>query len=82
MLSTFDHCMDLVRSEFLEHTGSDGSRFTDRINRRGKYPGGGAENCDQPMWYSALDYAQETVIRYIVDEGVPSRGHRTNIYNP
>jgi uncharacterized protein YkwD len=57
MLSTLDHCMDLVRSNFLSHTGSDGSQFWDRIKRRGKNNGGGAENCDHVMWYSSDNYA-------------------------
>ena len=26
--------------------------------------------------------ARATVVRFIIDEGVPSRGHRSNIYNP
>lgn len=34
------------------------------------------------MWFSDNNYALETVIRYIVDEGVPTRGHRENIFNP
>lgn len=38
------------------------------------------ENCDQPKYFEGPDFAQSTVIRFIVDEGVPNRGHRKNIY--
>ena len=39
------------------------------------------QNCDQPKQFEGPDFAKTTVIRYIVDEAVPSRGHRHNIYN-
>lgn len=32
--------------------------------------------------FEGPNFAQLTVLRYILDEGVPSRGHRENIYTP
>ena len=72
----------MVSKNIFGHTGSDGSSLTDRITRRhGKkiYAQLG-ECCDQPREFEGPDFAQITIIRYILDEGVPSRGHRKLIY--
>ena len=33
------------------------------------------------MFHEGPNFAEATVIRYIIDEAVPSRGHRSNIYS-
>ncbi|MEM6451737.1 MAG: CAP domain-containing protein [Cyanobacteria bacterium P01_D01_bin.105] len=57
------------------HRGSDGSSVMDRINRVGVGHTGVGEN----IAYGPST-AQDIMINLIVDDGVPSRGHRTNIF--
>lgn len=76
--------MDMLVDNFFDHVSSDGSDLQTRARRRCgnlEYVGC-AENCDRITIYEAPDFALATVVRYIIDDGVPSRGHRTNIFNP
>lgn len=76
--------MDMIMKKFFEHVGSDGSSLTKRVERRcsdkvkNLYL---CENLNQLKPFEGPDFAQSTIIKYIIDEGVPSRGHRANIYN-
>ena len=72
----------MIKNNIFGHTGTDGSSLKDRITRRhGKTVYGQmGECCDQPREFEGPDFAKITVIRYILDEGVPSRGHRKLIY--
>ena len=72
----------MINKNIFGHTGSDGSTLTERITRKhGKtIYGQMGECCDRPKVYEGPDFAQITVLRYILDEGVPSRGHRKLIY--
>jgi len=70
-----DHVRDQGPTGATGHDGSDGSTMSSRIGRHGRWMGSISENID----YGA-DTAREVMISLIVDDGVPGRGHRTNIF--
>ena len=72
-----DHVKDQGSSGSSQHKGSDGSQPWDRVNRYGTWEKSIAENISY-----GSDKARNMVIGLIVDDGVPSRGHRKNIFNP
>lgn len=71
-----DHVKDQSESGKVGHTGKDGSSPFDRMKRYGKYLRTAGEN---------ISYGENTgrsvVFQLIIDDGVPGRGHRKNIYN-
>ncbi len=72
-----DHVTDQEASDSSEHKGSDGSQPWDRVNRYGTWEKSIGEN----IAYGS-DKARNIVMSLIVDDGVQSRGHRKNIFNP
>ncbi len=72
-----DHVRDQGQAGGLGHRGSDGSRTCDRANRHGRWSGKIGENIS----YGRAD-ARDVVIQLIVDDGLPDRGHRDNIFDP
>ena len=58
------------------HDGSDGSTMTDRVKRAGFIGMGWGENCAYGQ-YTARDF----IMALLIDDDVPSRGHRKNILN-
>ena len=59
------------------HTGPDGSSPSDRIERHGRWESLIGEN----VAYGQRT-ARDVVAAFIVDDGVPGRGHRKNLFNP
>lgn len=72
-----DHALDQGPRGATGHVGSDGSSMDARIRRYGVWSVTAAENID----YGSAN-ARDVLISLIVDDGVPSRGHRRNIFNP
>ena len=59
------------------HGGVQSNGMRERIERHGKWKGRIGEN----IAYS-LDNPRIMVIQMIVDDGIPGRGHRKNLFNP
>jgi uncharacterized protein YkwD len=69
-----DHADDIGRSGSTSHTGSDGSQFWDRMERYGEWTGDSGEN----IMFGSSE-ARTVVMDLLIDDGVPSRGHRQNL---
>lgn len=72
-----DHVADSGPRGIIGHQGSDGSNPPQRISRYGRWSGKAAEN----VAYGP-DTALEILLVWIVDDGVPDRGHRKNLFQP
>ena len=72
-----DHVRDQGPHGGIGHAGSDGSSPWDRIQRHTK----GLTGFGEAINYGTLD-ARTTVIELLVDDGVPSRGHRQILLDP
>ncbi len=72
-----DQVVDQSRTGAVGHSGSDGSTPESRVNRYGRWDVTMGENID----YGNSD-ARRIVTSLLIDDGVPSRGHRSNLMNP
>jgi hypothetical protein len=68
-----DHVIDQSKTGEVGHGGSDGSTPFDRIKRYGTYSVAGENIAYKP------NTGREIVVGLLIDDGVPSRGHRDNI---
>ena len=75
--AALSHVLDQGATGKIGHTGRDGARSFDRMARYGRWGGAAGENID----YGNED-PRSIVVRLIVDEGVPGRQHRANIFRP
>ncbi|MEY2495312.1 MAG: hypothetical protein QOJ45_1804 [Verrucomicrobiota bacterium] len=71
-----DHCADQADGGF-GHEGRDRSHAGQRIARYGTFGGSWGENIS----YGKAS-ARDVVLALIIDDGLPARKHRKNIFNP
>jgi uncharacterized protein YkwD len=69
-----DQAKDQARTGATGHTGSDHSTAAERMNRYGKWNLSAGENIDY-----GNSQARRIVISFLIDDGMPSRGHRKNL---
>jgi uncharacterized protein YkwD len=68
----------LQRDGALGHTGPDKSTPGSRISAHGTW----GRTYNENIAYGRFPTGRDVVVDLIVDDGVPDRGHRTNIFNP
>lgn len=71
-----DHALDIGTKGLVSHEGSDLSVISDRIERYCEWEDISCENID-----FGTRGAINLLISFLVDDGIPSRGHRKNIVN-
>jgi uncharacterized protein YkwD len=71
------HAQYLGARGLLSHLGADGSGPAARLDRLGRWQSRVAENIS-----TGEDDPRLVVIQLLVDDGVPSRGHRKNLFDP
>lgn len=74
--SAQDHYNDISVKGLLSHTGSDKSTYKSRIEKYCAWGGSIFEAID----YGQKETAKEVVISWLIDDGVPKRVHRSNLF--
>jgi uncharacterized protein YkwD len=72
-----DHVSDIGPLGLATHESSDGRNVSDRIEKYAEWDGACTENID---FGSKL--AEDIIINFLVDDGIPERLHRKNLFNP
>ena len=78
-LAAEDHVADVGAVGTASHEGSDGTHVSARQERYGGWSG----NCGECLWYGRVGSwvtGESLIDDLIVDDGVPTRGHRLCIY--
>lgn len=70
------HAEDSGKNGYVGHDSTDGTSFAKRLRNHG-IKGAIAENCSY-----GYDKAEGIMMQLLIDQNVPSRGHRKNILNP
>ena len=94
-VSSEDHGFDVGTSGNVSHTGSDGSHPLERMNRYGMWHGAcgeviwygrlrsGEGEADEASRIAIMkSMALDIIDDLIIDDGVPSRGHRLALFDP
>jgi uncharacterized protein YkwD len=71
-----EHADDQARSGAVGHLGGDGSGLDTRVRRHGIT----AYTCGENIAYGQPE-PRDVVVAMLVDDGVPSRGHRANLFD-
>ncbi|HEY9227034.1 MAG TPA: CAP domain-containing protein [Gemmatimonadaceae bacterium] len=77
-LAARDHVNDQSRSGQTGHRSSDGTAPDARADRYGTWAVSYSEN----IAYGQFSRGADVVLSLIIDDGVPDRGHRRNIFDP
>jgi hypothetical protein len=75
--AAWDHVLDQGPTGDTGHVGTDGSRPGQRMRRYGD-----PELLSGEVINYGLETPRMTVIQLVIDDGVPDRGHRHNLFNP
>jgi uncharacterized protein YkwD len=79
-LAASKHAKDQSKHNTTGHKGHDGTMPRDRIEREGRWLITMGENIAYGN-YLQDNAGREVVVQLLLDDGVPNRGHRTNILN-
>jgi len=71
------HVEDVGRKGLVQHESTDGTSVKERLKKRGKIITCYGENLS-----FHCDTAFDVILQMLVDDGVPNRGHRENLFNP
>ncbi len=72
-----DHARDQSQSGATGHRGSDGTSVAERVARYGSW-----QTCIGEVIAYGFGTGAEVVSQLLIDDGVASRGHRTNLLRP
>ena len=71
-----DHVVDTGPKGLVQHESSDGTSVKERLKRYGKIVTCYGENLS-----FHCETALEVIMQMLIDDGVPNRGHRENLFN-
>jgi hypothetical protein len=72
-----DHVIDTGPKGLVQHESHDGTSVKERLKKYGKIVTCYGENLS-----FHCENALDVILQLVVDDGVPNRGHRENIFNP